>query len=142
MAERVGNPVPMAIREQLERGEEPLVYELVTPPKDAGDPSLGSWGARLAEALDPAHQHELLLTKNRIAVVTTVRSTKEASIDLSLPLDEIVAIDHVGSGAERGRLRFEFRDGSATHVVMGLLLPRPAKRFLAAYEAATPGRRR
>lgn len=141
MAERVGNPVPMAIRERLERGEEPLVYELVTPPKDPGAPPLGSWGARLAEVLDPDHQHELLLTKNRIAVVTTVRRTKEASIDLSIPHDAIVSIGHVGSGTERGRLHFEFRDGSETHVVMGLLFPRPAKRFLSAYESAQPGRR-
>lgn len=137
----MGNPVPKAIRERLERGEEPLVYELVTPPKDPGSPRIGSWGARLAEVLDPDNQHELLLTKNRIAVVTTVRRTKEATIDLSIPHDEVVAIDHAGSGTERGRLHFEFRDGSETYVVMGLLFPRPAKRFLSAYESALPGRR-
>lgn len=141
MAERVGNPVPSDIRQQLERGEEPLVYELVTPPGDPGTPPDGSWAARLAAVLHPDDQHELLLTKNRIAVVTTVRKTKERAIALSLPHDEIVSVTHVGAGVERGRLQFDFRDGSATYAVMGLVFPRPAKRFLAAYEAATPGRR-
>jgi hypothetical protein len=141
MAERVGNPVPSEIRDQLERGEDPLVYELATPPKDPGAPAGGTWAAQLAAALDPDDQHEVLLTKNRIVVVTTVRRTKNREIALSVPHDEIVAITHVGAGAERGRLRFDFRDGSATYAVMGLLFPRPAKRFLAAYESATPGRR-
>lgn len=141
MAERVGNPVPTEIREQLERGEEPVVYELVTPPKDDGAPAGGTWGARLAASLRTDDQHELLLTKNRIAVVTTVRRTKAREIAVSVPLDEIVSLTHVGGGTERGRLRFDFRDGSSTYGVMGLVLPRPARRFLAGFDEVTPGRR-
>ncbi len=142
MAERVGNPVPGAIKEQLARSEVPLVYELVTPPKDPGTPVAGSWALRFADALRSDAQHELLLTKNRIAVVATRRSDRSCAIALSVPLDEVVAVEAVGSGAERGRLRFDFRDGSTTTGVMGLVLPRPARRFLAAFEAATPRRRR
>lgn len=142
MAERVGNPVPQEIRDQLERGESPLVYELVTPPKDDGDPDHGSWAQRLSAALRSDAQHELLLTKNRMVVVSTDRRSKERAIECSIALDEVTAVEPAGSGAERGRIRFDFRDGSSTCGVMGLVLPRPARRFLAAYEAATPGRRR
>ncbi|MDE0804960.1 MAG: hypothetical protein OSA99_16770 [Acidimicrobiales bacterium] len=142
MAERVGNPVPRAIKDQLERGETPLVYELVTPAKDDGSPDDGSSAAELADALRASAQHELLLTKHRIVVVRTDRRSKDKAIVASIPLDEVVAIEAVGSGTERGRLRFGFRDGSSANVVMGLLFPRPGRRLLAAYEAATPGRRR
>lgn len=141
MGERVGNPVPQEIRERLERGEVPLVYELATPPKDARGPDAGSAADGLAAALRSDAQHELLLTKNRIAVVSTRRRGREREIARSIPLDEVVSIDHVGSGLERGRLRFDFRDGSSTDVVMGLVFPRPAQRFLAAYEDVDPGRR-
>ncbi|WP_436793361.1 hypothetical protein [Actinospongicola halichondriae] len=142
MAERVGNPVPKKIRERLARGETPLVYELMTPPKDPGAPETGSWAQRLADTLRSDAQHEVLLTKNRIAVVATQRSDRSCSIELSVPLDEVVSVELVGSGVERGRLRFDFRDGSSTCGVMGLVLPRPARRFLASFEAATPRRRR
>lgn len=142
MAERVGNPVPQEIRDQLERGEGPLVYELVTPPKNDGDPAEGSWAHRLSTALRSDAQHELLLTKNRMAVVSTDRRSKARAIECSIPLDEVTGVEPEGSGAERGRIRFDFRDGSSTSGVMGLVMPRPARRFLAAYEAATPGRRR
>ncbi len=142
MAERVGNPVPKAIRDRLDRGESPLVYELITPPKDPGALDGDSWADRLAESLADDAQHELLLTRSRIAVVSTDRRSKAKEIALSIPLDEVVAVEHAGSGAERGRLRFDFRDGSSTYGVMGLVLPRPARRFLAAYEAAQPRGRR
>lgn len=142
MAERVGNPVPPDIRKQLERGESPLVFELVTPAKDDGSPDPATLASDLADALRVSAQHELLLTKHRIVVVRTDRRSKDRAIVASVPLDGVVAIERVGSGAERGRLRFDFRDGSTTNVVMGLLFPRTAQRFLDAYEAATPGRRR
>ncbi len=141
MAERVGNPVPREIREQLERGEEVLVYELVTRPKDAGDRPTGSWADRFAAAIGTDDQHELLLTRQRVLVVTTERRSKEVAIVLSVPLDELVAVESAGSGLERGRVRFAFRDGSETHGVMGLVLPRPAGRFLAAFASTAPGRR-
>lgn len=142
MAERVGNPVPKEIRDRLERGESPLVYELVTPPKDPGTLDGDSWADRFAAALAISAQHELLLTRSRVMVVSTDRGSKAKKIALSIPLDEIVAIEAAGSGAERGRLRFDFRDGSSTHGVMGLLFPRPARRFLAAYGAIQPRGRR
>lgn len=142
MAERVGNPVPKEIRDQLERGETPLVYELVTPAKDDGAPDPSTSAGALADALLVSAQHELLLTKHRIVVVRTDRRSKDKSIVASLPLDEVTGITPVGSGTERGRLRFDFRDGSTANVVMGLLFPRPGRRFLEAFEAATPGRRR
>jgi hypothetical protein len=142
MAERVGNPVPRQIRQQLDRGEQPLVYELVTRPKEPGDLAEGTWAARFGDAIGTDDQHELLLTRQRLAVVTTDRRTKEPAIALSVPRHEVVAVEPAGSGLERGRLRFGFRDGSATHGVMGLVLPRPAKRFLDAYESSTPKARR
>ncbi len=142
MAERVGNPVPEEIRARLERSEVPLVYELVTPPKDDRAPAGGTQAAVVARVLRVDAQHEMLLTKNRIAVVSTDRRSKQKEIAASVPLDEIIAIGVAGSGTERGRLRMDFSDGSSTDVVMGLMFPRPARRFLAAYEAATPGRHR
>jgi len=138
VAERVGNPVPGEIRDQLDRGERPLAYELVTRPKDPGAPDDGSWAARFATAIGTDDQHELLLTKQRLAVVTTPRRDRRPAIALSVPRHEVVAVEPAGSGLERGRLRFRFRDGSATHGVMGLVLPRPARRFLAELEASTP----
>ncbi|MFP5321107.1 MAG: hypothetical protein ACLGIC_04585 [Acidimicrobiia bacterium] len=142
MGERVGNPVPKQIRAQLERGEHPLVYELVTRPKAPFDGDGSSWAGRFAAAIATDDQHELLLTAQRIAVVTTDRRSKEPTIAVSVPRDEVVAVDAAGSGLERGRVRFEFRDGSVAHGVMGLALPRPARRFLAAHEASDPRRRR
>ena len=141
MAERVGNPVPKEIREQLVRNEVPLVYELVTPPKRADQNAVDSWGAELCDVLRADARHELLLTRNRIVVVATARRQKLGVIALSIPLDVVTGVERAGSGAERGRVRFDFRDASCAHGVMGLLLPRPAERFVAAYEDAHPGRR-
>jgi hypothetical protein len=144
MAARVGNPVPKQIREQLDRGEEPAVYELVTRPKDPGDAGPDTSAGRFAAAIAIGDQHELLLTRQRLAVVTTNRRDSEPRLALSVPRDDLVGVELVGSGLERGRIRFAFRDGSETFGVMGLALPRPARRFLAAYEETTPkrGRRR
>jgi hypothetical protein len=142
MGERVGNPVPKQIRELLDRGEQPLVYELVTRPKVPFDGDEGSWGGRFAAAIDDPHQHELLLTRQRLAVVTTDRRSKEPAMVLAVPLDEVFGVEAAGSGLERGRVRFAFRDGSEAHGVMGLAVPRPARRFLAAFEEATPKRGR
>lgn len=139
MAVRVGNPVPDEIREQLGRNEAPLVYELVTPPKDPGELEDGSWAERFAAAIRTGDQHELLLTKQRLAVVASLRG-KQPHIALSVPRHQIAGVTAAGAGLERGRLRFDFRDGSTTHGVMGLLLPRPAQRFLAAHEASDPRR--
>ncbi len=138
----MGNPVPAEIREQLERGETPLVYELVTRPKDPGDAGPGTWAGRFAAAIATDDQHELLLTAQRLAVVSTDRQTKEPELVLSVPLDELVAVEAEGSGLERGRVRLTFRDASATHGVMGLVMPRPARRFLDAYESTRPGGKR
>lgn len=138
MAERVGNPVPREIREQLERGESPFVFELATPPKDPGDAADHTLAGQFAASLRTGDQHELLLTKQRLAVVSTKRRDDAPDLVLSIPLDEVVAVEPDGSGLERGRIRFEFRDGSQTHAVMGLVLARPARRFLSAYESAQP----
>jgi hypothetical protein len=140
MAERVGNPVPQQIRGQLDRGEQPLVYELVTRPKHPGDDGPDTWAGRFGTAIGTDDQHELLLTRQRLAVVTTTRRDREPHLTLSVPRVEITAVEADGSGLERGRIRFEFRDGSRTWGVMGLVLPRPARRFLAAYESSTPKR--
>lgn len=134
MAERVGNPVPDDIRRQLDRHETPLVYELVTRPKDPGGPAPGTWAARFAAVVGTDDQHELLLTRQRLMVVSTDRRTKDAELVLSVPLDEVAGVESDSTGLERGRVRFTFRDGSETYGVMGLVLPRPARRFLAAYE--------
>jgi hypothetical protein len=143
MAERVGNPVPDEIRDQLERHEQPLVYELVTRPKDPGTATRDTWAGAFATAIARGDQHELLLTQQRLAVVTTDRRDKQPALVVSVPLDALVAVEPDGSGLERGRIRFAFRDGSETHGVMGIVMPRPARRFLAAYESTTPkGRRR
>lgn len=142
MAARVGNPVPKPIREQLDRGEEPVVYELVTRPKDPGEPEPGTSADQFAAAIATGDQHELLLTRQRLAVVTTGRRDREPRLALSVPRDDLTGVEAAGSGTERGRIRFRFRDGSETFGVMGLLLPRPARRFLAAYEDTTPTRRR
>jgi len=142
MPERVGNPVPQQIRDQLDRGEEPLAFELVTRPKHPGDDDPDTWAGRFAAAIRTDDQHELLLTKQRLAVVTTRRRGREPALVLSVPRHELVSIEAAGSGLERGRLRFEFRDGSVAHGVMGLVLPRPARRFLAEHEASTPKRGR
>ena len=77
-------------------------------------------------------------TRQRLAVVSTRRRDKVATLTISVPLDELVAVESDGSGLERGRIRFGFRDGSETHGVLGLVLPRPARRFLTAYDSATP----
>lgn len=141
MAERTGNPVPNEIRGQLERRETPLVFELVTSPKRPLDAPTGSRADRFAEVIRTPDQHELLLTAQRIAVVSTDRRSKEPAIALSIPLDEILDVEAAGSGLERGRIRFAFADGSVAHGVMGLVLPRPARRFLDAYESTRPDRR-
>lgn len=139
MAERVGNPVPPEIRARLDRGERPLVYELVTRPKRQLDAVEGTWAERFAEVIGTDDQHELLLTAQRLAVVTTERRKGDPELVLSVPRDQVVTVEPAGSGLERGRIRFDFRDGSQAHGVMGLVMPRPARRFLEAYSASTPG---
>ena len=102
MAERVGNPVPEEIRDQLEGGEDVLVFELVTRPKAAHVGDDGTWAARFAGAIWTDDQHEVLLTRQRLAVVTTGRRDKAHDIAISVPLDELVAVEAAGAGLDAG----------------------------------------
>ncbi|MFT0848271.1 hypothetical protein VR010_11025 [Actinomycetaceae bacterium L2_0104] len=94
--------------------------------------AVGSLGSQVLGATG-AGAH-LLLTNYRLAIV----DSSSHGFRLSIPRQEIAGIEGAPRLGQFGRIQIVFRDGSVVRPMLGMLLPRAAKRFLRAWQTGQP----
>ncbi|HRC07624.1 MAG TPA: hypothetical protein PLV41_05370 [Miltoncostaeales bacterium] len=98
----------------------------------------GCLAERLAKVLDGVP--DLLVTDRRLLVVK--HEGQEFRLIWEMPLEAVVRAVRAPRLGQMGRVRLVLSDGSGVAIVLGLVFPGRARRFLAALTgSSTPGRR-